>query len=97
MTEIVLDNRLDSRMHDHGFDPPHLSLKHLREVARLKIIAGITPTCRAHFRWRPEEDERLLKMRGEGFSFREISRALPGRSIPACHARWHTLLARGLA
>ena len=68
-------------------DPP--TLAHLREVARLKIIAGVTPTCRAHFKWRPEEDETLLRMRASGFAFREISRALPGRSATACQTRYY--------
>jgi len=78
-------------------DPPPATLAQLREIARLKIIAGVTPTCRAHFRWRPEEDETLLGMRQSGFSFREIARALPGRSKTACESRWYNFLLGRLA
>jgi hypothetical protein len=41
--------------------------------------------------WQPEEDERLLEFLANGISWKEISRALPGRSEGSCMERYRIL------
>lgn len=70
-------------------------LDDLRRAARLEIAAGKRPAAHTWFRWQPEEDEAVIAMRANGFGFKDIARALPGRTPNACTQRWHQLMGKG--
>ncbi|QSS63454.1 hypothetical protein I7I51_00512 [Histoplasma capsulatum] len=45
-------------------------------------------------RWSPEEDAKIIKLRGRGVKWEDISKELPGRSATSCRLRYQNYLER---
>lgn len=43
-------------------------------------------------KWSPEEDARIIRLRGEGMKWEEISNHLPGRSSISCRLHYQNYL-----
>jgi hypothetical protein len=45
-------------------------------------------------KWSPDEDEEIIKLRGRGMKWEDISKQLPGRSVDASRLRYQNYLER---
>ena len=45
-------------------------------------------------KWSPEEDAKIIQLRGEGMKWEDISRHLPGRSAISCRLHYQNYLER---
>lgn len=73
------------------------SVNDIRNLVLFQAACGTKPKFRCHLRWSDDESEVLVSMRSAGFAFKEISRALPGRTPVACRDQLDRLLAKGEA
>jgi hypothetical protein len=45
-------------------------------------------------KWSPEEDEKIIRLRGDGMKWEDISKQLPGRSAISCRLHYQNYLER---
>ncbi len=70
------------------------------------VVAGTVPTKRQsgthpgespakkQSKWSPEEDTKIIQLRGEGMKWEDISKHLPGRSAISCRLHYQNYLER---
>ena len=61
---------------------------------RLQPSHTAEPPAKKHSRWLPEEDTLLIRLRGNGLSWEELSKELPGRSAISCRLHYQNYLER---
>lgn len=52
------------------------------------------PPAKKQSKWSPEEDEKIIRLRGEAMKWEDISKQLPGRSAIGCRLHYQNYLER---
>jgi hypothetical protein len=71
--------------------PPALNSPSLKRPLAPKAAA---PPAKKQTKWTPAEDELIIKLRGRGEKWENISKQLPGRSPISCRLHYQNYLER---
>jgi Myb-like DNA-binding domain len=64
------------------------------EEAGSTASAPTSPPARKQSKWKHEEDEKIIRLRGGGMKWEDISKQLPGRTVISCRLHYQNYLER---
>jgi hypothetical protein len=76
-----------------GTGQPVATLK-LHNPLKRSATTDLQSPAKKQSKWSPEEDARIIQLRGEGMKWEDISKHLPGRSAISCRLHYQNYLER---
>lgn len=65
-----------------------------KRSARATELASLESPAKKQSKWSPDEDAKIIQLRGEGMKWEDISKHLPGRSAISCRLHYQNYLER---
>lgn len=65
-----------------------------KRPARTAELTSCESPAKKQSKWSPEEDTKIIQLRGEGMKWEDISKHLPGRSAISCRLHYQNYLER---
>lgn len=70
------------------------SLRPSIPIKRQASTTDLQSPAKKQSKWSPEEDARIIQLRGDGMKWEDISKLLPGRSAISCRLHYQNYLER---
>ncbi|KAI9871614.1 MAG: hypothetical protein M1823_008396, partial [Watsoniomyces obsoletus] len=77
-----------------GTGPAVHSLRPTNPAKRQASTTDLQSPAKKQSKWSPDEDARIIQLRGEGMKWEDISKHLPGRSAISCRLHYQNYLER---